>query len=726
MTLDYTQTVDFLADKAGILPEFESENGICTTSFETKKALLKALGYDADTPAAAEKSLKTMMEKPFTRALPPVTVCFADRKTAEIPVTVFVAENTTLTFDLTAENGEKRSWRAETAELPAADAMKIGERECEHRVLTLELPETGYHTLRVSGKNIPAAGREMTLAVAPEKCYMPEMMRRGGRPWGFPVQLYALRSKNNWGIGDFSDLKSMAGVAKTFGADIVGINPVNVAFMAKPETASPYYSSSRLFLNPLYIDVTAVAEFAQCAELQKYVKSKEFQAAMQKAAQSRLVDYTAVGKLKTKAFRMLFNDFKNAAPERRAAFERFCEQGGRELRAAALYQALAEYFAAKKKGFGFKSWGTQYASPDTAASLKFAADHADDVAYYEYLFWLADEQFAAASAEMDARGLGVGLYQDLAVGVASESAETWGAQELFATELSIGSPPDMFNANGQEWGVAPMRPEAMRDEAYLSYRKMLRANMKRAGAVRIDHVMGLVRLFCIPRGEKGAYLRYDVNDMMGIVALESHRSKCLVVGEDLGVVPSFFREMLEKAGILSFRVFRYEQTGDGRYKPLQYYPETALVAAGTHDMPTLAGYWLGTDINVAREIGLMDDGRCEQARRMRLDDRRAMVEALAAAGIWFVTPENFDAEINGDALPPRLVEALYSHLAAAPCRLMLVQLEDVLEQAEQMNMPGTNTEYPNWRYKLPVMVGELVGDERMRRVCAAVRKIRNG
>lgn len=727
MVLEYSQTVDVLAEKAGILPEFEADGGIYTTSFETKKALLNALKFPVKTAKEAQESLRAVLEKPYKTALPPVAVISVEKKIAEITVTFASGhESDPLSFEIIQENGDVVSGQKISADLPITDSLVIEETEYEHRRLTIDLPaQTGYHTLRVSGAALPDQGREMALIVVPEKCYMPETMQQGARPWGFPIQLYALRSKRNWGIGDFSDLKEMIGVAKSFGADIVGINPINVAFMAKPETASPYYSSCRLFLNPLYIDVGAVPEAEKCAALQKYIQSKPFVSALKKVRTERLVNYKAVAKLKKKAFELLFEDFKNATDDRRAAFESFCKKGGRDLQTAALYQVLADYFVGKKKSFGFKSWGKQYASPDTPASLKFAEEQAEKITYYKYLFWLADEQFQAASAESDNQGLAVGLYQDLAVGVAGESAETWGNQELFATGLSIGSPPDMFNANGQEWGVAPMRPDVMRDEAYVSYRKVLTANMKRAGAVRIDHVMGLARLFCIPKGEKGAYLRYNVNDLIGIVALESHRNKCLVVGEDLGVVPSYFREILEKAGILSFRVFRYEQTNEGQYKPLSVYPKTALIAAGTHDMPTLTGFWSSADIETAKEIGLMGgDGRYEQAQALRMKDRYAMVETLAARGLWFISPAAFDEEISGQKVPPRLTEVLYSYLASAPCCLLLVQLEDILGQKEQMNVPGTNREYPNWRCKLPKMTENLYNDENMKRICGVIAKIR--
>ncbi|MBR1778098.1 MAG: 4-alpha-glucanotransferase [Alphaproteobacteria bacterium] len=744
MVLEYAQTVDLLAEKAGILPEFEADGGVYPTSFETKKALLKALELPADTPAEAALSLKTLKEKPFKRALPPVMIVRREQKTAKIPVTVTAGtKEGILRYEIVLENGEKLTGQESIADLSVLETMTVGGRDYEQRKLKIAVPDQlGYHMIRISGGSVLKAGREMPFIVVPEKCYMPEMMRQGGKPWGFPVQLYALRSERNWGIGDFSDLKEMNAVAKAFGADIVGINPINVAFAANWETASPYYSSSRLFLNPLYIDVEAVA--GAKTVLKKWRASADVKARLKRARESALVDYAAVGSLKMEALRLLFAAFKGDKD-----FDAFCAEGGKDLESAALYQVLSVFFANDRgrhasiedleqalnpiavrqdlllrRGTGFKSWGKAYASPDTEQSRRFADQNADEVRFYKFIFWIADRQFQAASQESQKQGLAVGLYQDLAVGVASESAETWGAQQLFATQLSIGSPPDMFNANGQEWGVAPMRPDVMRDEAYISYRRMLSANMKRAGAVRIDHVMGLVRLFCIPHKEKGAYIRYHVEDMIGIVALESHRNQCLVVGEDLGVVPGFFREMLEKAGILSFRVFRYEQMHDGRYKPLNVYPETALIAAGTHDMPTLAGYWMGADIETARKIGLMDEERCAYAKSLRRQDRLAVIESLAQTGRWFVDPSSFDAEINGQKLPDRFIEVLYSYLATAPCCLLLVQLEDLLEQKEQMNMPGTSDEYPNWRHKLPKTVSELYDCEEMKRLCAAIRQSR--
>lgn len=714
---NHIETVNLLAEKAGILPEFSAEGRIYKTSFETQIAVLKGLGIDASVPEKAEQALQAELEKPFKRALPPVVVARIEKGVAEIPVTVHAkGKHSRIDYVLTLESGEQTFGHAVPAMLEKIDANG----EYERVKLVLDLPDVmGYHSLTVESPDLPETGRMMTLIVAPTKCYQPDMMREGGKPWGYPLQLYALRSAENWGIGDFTDLGKMAGVAQRFGADILGINPINVAFMANVETASPYYSSSRLFLNPLYIDVMAVNGAQKSKKLQALLADKDFQAKLQKARASRIVEYALVGELKGKAFEALYADFNGSD-----VFDAFCEKGGEALDNAALYQVLAENFVLKKKGVGFKSWGKAYASPDTAQSKKFAKEHADRIRYFKYLFWLADAQFKAASEACGQANLGIGLYQDLAVGVAAESAETWGAQELFAVDLSIGSPPDMFNADGQRWGVAPMRPARMREEAYASYRRILSANMKCAGAVRIDHVMGLARLFCIPDGAAGAYVQYPFADMVGIVALESHRNKCLVVGEDLGVVPGFFREALAEAGILSFRVCRYERTPDGRYIPPASYPESALVAAGTHDMPTLTGWWTGGDIDAACKIGMMDGQKEQIARADRRADRFALVEAMSRVGLWFVESENFESQING-ALPPKMIEKIYTYLAQAPCQVFLVQLEDVLRQAEQMNMPGTCDEYPNWRFKLPKTIEELDSDGDMEKIANILKAARS-
>ncbi len=734
MTLTYSEIVDHLADMAGILPEYQTDSGIFTTNDATKKALLKAMKIPADTEEEARESLRMLQERPFRRALPPVMVVRENREQAEICVTMPESrKHPLMNWSVRLESGYEYGGEIDPAEMPVVAECTVDGRKFEHRLFLLPVPqEWGYHTFAVSSEEkIPENGREMTLIVAPQACYMPECITETKRPWGFPLQLYSLKSARNWGIGDFSDLKTMIEISASLGAGIVGINPINTLFAAQPEISSPYYSSSRLFLNPLYIDVEAIPEAAQCKALQDYMASPEFREKLEKARTAALVDYKTVSELKNKALALLYADFikKNVEvktpSERGQALMRFCHKGGRDLRNMAVYQALDEYFAERKNTCGFRSWGKEYAHPDNKEVEKFAEKNADRVGFFMYLQWVADEQFKKAARACSENGLCIGLYQDLAVGVACESTETWSNQDLFPPEVSVGSPPDIFNPKGQEWGVAPMIPDVMKEEAYRSYRKILLANMENAGALRIDHVMGLARLFYIPKGAEGAYIRYPFEDLVGIVALESHRNRCLVVGEDLGIVPSFFREALEKASILSFRVFRYQRTEDGRYLRPEEYIRLALVAAGTHDMPTLPGFWMGSDIEIAQALGIYDDAaKVMEAFGERTLERRAIIEALSHIGRWFMTPESFEDELYGRKLPPKLTECVYRYLASSPSCLFLPQLEDVLEQTAQMNVPGTTAEYPNWRHKISVALEDLADDGRLQRICSILRELR--
>lgn len=714
--MSYDDIINILAEKMGILPEFFAEGKLYTTSIETKKALLTSLKVDISSEKKAKQSLEKMKEDEFSRALPYVVVARYENETVDIPVNIkkSVCKKKT-SYLITFEDGEKYT---QELDLDVLKTVKENEK-FEQKILSLKIPKKlGYHTLSVFGQNFASQGKECSFIVVPQKCYQPEFMEQGGKPWGFPLQLYALHSENSQGIGDFSDLGKMGKIAASFGADILGINPVNVAFLSSVETASPYYSSTRQFLNPLYIDIFSVEHKGK--HFDNLIKTSDFQKDLTCVRESKIVNYTAVGKLKMQALEALYADFKGDKD-----FDEFCIENGKSLENVALYQVLAENFALKNKNIGFLSWDKDFHDPNSETVANFAKEHSDRIMFFKYLFWIADRQLKKASDEVNIAGLKIGIYQDLAVGVASESSETWSNQDLFSVDLSIGSPPDMFNANGQSWGVAPMRPKEMKKEGYKTYRKILQANMKRAGAVRIDHAMGLARLFCIPKNEPGAYIMYPFSDIVGIVALESHRNKCLVIGEDLGVVPDFFREALHEAGILSFKVCRFEKNQDGSYIEPQNYPSSALAAAGTHDMPTLLGYWAEDDIKFSKTLGCFaDEISYENATNSRKSDRKFLIEALSKQGLWFMDKKNFEKQITGGEIPPKMVEMVYRYLSTTSSKVFLVQLEDVLSQKEQMNVPGTTNEYPNWRIKLPVKLEDLKDNCSMKKICNIVNSSR--
>lgn len=715
--MSYDDVINILAEKMGILPEFFAEGKKFTTSIETKKALLTSLKIDVSSEKKALNSFKKIEEEKFNRALPFVVVARYENDVINIPININKKSIYTkkASYTITFEDNEKYQQQFNLDDLKTVDQNDL----FEQKILSIQIPKKlGYHTLDVSGQDFVSKGKKCFFIVVPQKCYQPEFMEKGGKPWGFPLQLYALHSDNSQGIGDFSDLGKMGKIASFFGADILGINPINVAFLSSVETASPYYSSTRQFLNPLYIDIFSIENRGQ--HFESLIKTPDFQKQLMEVRKTKIVDYTAVGQLKMQAFEALYKDFKGSSD-----FESFCIENGKSLENAALYQVLAEKFSLKKGSIGFLSWDKDFHNPDSDAVTNFAKKNSDRITFFKYLFWIADRQLKKASEEVNTAGLKIGIYQDLAVGIASESAETWDNQDLFSVDLSIGSPPDMFNANGQSWGVAPMRPKEMKKEGYQTYRKILQANMKRAGAVRIDHAMGLARLFCIPKNVPGAYITYPFSDIVGIIALESHRNKCLVIGEDLGVVPDFFRDALHEAGILSFKICRFEKNPDGSYIDPQNYPHSALAAAGTHDMPTLLGYWSEDDINFSKFLGCLDESSYENAKNIRKSDRKFLVEALSKHGLWFMDRSNFEKQINGEEIPSKMVEMVYRYLSTTSSKVFLVQLEDVLSQKEQMNVPGTTNEYPNWRIKLPIKLEDLENNHLMKKICNIVNTSRN-
>jgi (1->4)-alpha-D-glucan 1-alpha-D-glucosylmutase len=563
--------------------------------------------------------------------------------------------------------------------------------------------------------------RDETMVVAaPERCWRPAALEGEGRVWGAALQLYALRSVRNWGVGDFTDLLRVIEWSAAHGAGIVGLNPLHAMFLHNPAHASPYSPSSRVMLNPLYVDVEAVEDYRESEEARRLVRSEAFQRRLAALRAADLVDYPGVAAAKLEVLERLYAHFRarHLAREtvRAQRFRDFQAEGGEWLARHALWEALqARFHAADPKVWGPPVWPAEYRDPEGEAVAKFRAEHAERVEFHEYLQWQAELQLARASARCRSLGLAVGLYLDLAVSVDRAGSDVWGHRESYAAEASIGAPPDDFNMQGQDWGLPPLRPDRLRETRYEMFVHTLRENMANAGAVRIDHALGLLRLYWIPPGggpETGAYVHYQLYELLGILALESHRNQCLVIGEDLGTVPDEVLEALARYGVLSYKLLWFERDRANRFKPPQEYPREALVAVSTHDLPTLAGWWSGADLKLRAELGLFPD---DQARReqeaTREEDRGRLREALAAAGLQ-----------AGDAA--ERIEAAHAFVAAAPSRVMMVQLEDAFGVAEQVNIPATTDQHPNWRRKLPVALEAFNADERLTRLARRIAELR--
>jgi (1->4)-alpha-D-glucan 1-alpha-D-glucosylmutase len=562
--------------------------------------------------------------------------------------------------------------------------------------------------------------------VAPARCFGGHAPQR--RMFGPAVQLYTLRSRRNWGSGDFTDLATLVELAAAQGADLVGVNPLHALFVADPDASSPYSPSNRRMLNVLYIDVEAVAEFAECDAARAHVAAPAFQHQLARLRTAPLVAYAGVASLKFDVLAMLYRRFRDHHLSRNTAraraFRDFQASAGDDLRRHAVFEVLQEALCAADPRAIPASWPAPFrdaGSPEVAA---FADARRERVEYFEYLEWQAQVQLAAVAERARAAGMAVGLYRDLAVGVSGAGSEAWYDASLFAHAMHIGAPPDEFNQQGQDWGLPPWIPQRLAQAHFDSWRAVLRANMRGAGALRIDHAMGLARLFWVPAGtsaDRGAYVHYPFDDLAAILALESERAGCLVVGEDLGTVPDALRQALGQSGILSYRVLFFERRSDGSFAAPADYPAAALATISTHDLPTLKGFVEGTDLRARDALALFATPQArEDQYAQRQSDRARLFAALREARL-------LDENAVGDGASAlhyddALVRAVHAYVARTPSLLMTFQLEDVFGTSEQVNLPSTTAEsYPNWRRKLPLDLESYASDGRFATVCATIR-----
>jgi (1->4)-alpha-D-glucan 1-alpha-D-glucosylmutase len=596
---------------------------------------------------------------------------------------------------------DARDW---TLELESGDRHRGRSRSDEASVtLPVALPE-GYHRLRFEH----GEPDEICLIATPACCHLPPV--HGERRWGLAIQLYSLRSERQWGIGDFTDLAALsAGVAAAGGA-LVGVNPLHALFPAVPERISPYSPSSRLFLNPLYLDIAAIPDFTETETLR--VADETNRRALAALSSTPLIDYPAVAKMKMAAFKVLWRSFRSRHlngqdSARGCAFRQFQAAGGEVLERFARFHALQAHLAADH-GPDWRDWPAAFRDPARPEVAQFAVEHGDEIEQHHYLQWEAERQLATA-----ADGLPIGLYRDLAIGTDSGGADNWGNASHYLTGVSVGAPPDLLNSQGQNWGLTGLSPASLKSDGYASFIALLRANMRHAGGLRIDHVMGLKQLYVIPEGRppaQGAYIRYPFRELVRILALESRRHHCLVVGEDLGTVPRGFRPIMRRAGILSCRVLPFERRGDGRFRAPRAYPEMAAASAGTHDLPPLKAWWLGSDIRLRDAAGQYPAAGTRQREEVARDrDRRNLLAALRREKL--LSPVEAEALLPAQG-PPAFHEALtaavHRYLAATPARLMLFQAEDLLACDQMVNLPGTVGEHPNWRRRLAASIPELL------------------
>jgi len=706
----YEQALDQAAELWGIQPEYWDIWGQRhLTPPETKKAIIESFGVRADSREALDHAVEERSRAEWSRLLPPCLVISESLQPLEayvqVPIRLDAAE---VRVDFRWEDGARDVYHVPLHQFPStATAEFDGERYARK---PLPLPEhlpLGYHSLEVSVDGLSAT---MRLIVAPDRAYLPDGLRGAG----IAFALYGVRSKRNWGCGDFCDLAGVIDwVADEVGAGFIALNPLHAIHNRRPYNTSPYLPTSVFYQNFLYLDVESVPDFARSPRARRLWASPAVEEEIRQLREAPFVEYERVHALKLKFLKLLFVEFlreyRSGSPRARE-FQDYIAREGDLLERYATYSAFDEWIRKRNPEIWvWTDWPEAFRDPESKETSAFRQKHWRSVMFYQYLQWQVDLQLEAAQRHARAKGMSIGLYHDLALATDRYGSDLWAHRSFFATGCRVGSPPDDFSPRGQDWAFPPPNAQRHRESGYQLFIESIRKNCRHGGALRIDHAMRFFRLYWIPDGAdatRGAYVRDYAEDLIRIVALESVRQRVIVIGEDLGTVEPSVRETLAKFGILSYRLLYFEKDQRGEFRGGSQYPQQALVSSTTHDLPTLAGFWINEDIEARRRAGILPDEASYQAQlAARILEKQKMLDSLLRERLlpdWFPRSAREIPELTGE-----LHNAVVGFLASTPSMLLLINQEDLTKEPEQQNLPGTTWQYPNWSRKMHFRLDEL-------------------
>ncbi|MFC4398201.1 4-alpha-glucanotransferase [Arthrobacter sedimenti] len=700
-----------LADAHGVGTSFQGWDGLPHSVAEsTLVKVLAALGVDARTNQHIEAALVEAELAPWRRMLPPAVV-IKQGEPAQVPVHVRDGATTRLTITLEGGAVQREAVQQDVWVQPReVDGVSTGRA-------TFSLPEDlplGWHTLHAESEGATATS---TLVVTPARLATAKPLeeRRG---WGLATQLYSVRSKRSWGIGDFADLADLAAISGARGADYVLVNPLHAAEPVPPVQPSPYSPSTRRFFNPLYIRIEAIPELAYLRPRKRAALEKLHEEVAVLNKEGARLDRDAVYAAKLQALEMLYHTRRS--PARQAAFDEFCRLSGKGLEDFALWSAIREDLPP-----GDPLWKDPAYAIGTPEAEALREKLADRIGFHRWLQWICDEQLENAQRTALRSGMRLGVVHDLAVGVDHSSADAWTLRGVLAPNTSVGAPPDMYNQQGQDWGQPPWHPARLAEAGYLPFRNMLANVLRHAGGIRVDHILGLFRLWWIPMGNApgdGAYVRYDHEALIGILALEAHRAGAVVIGEDLGTFEPWVRDYLAARGILGTSILWFEYDGDSPLAPEKYRTQ-ALASVNTHDLPPTAGYLAGDHVGLRSRLGLLERSESEE----RAEHNASLEKTFALLRERGYLSEVPASGGSGQETEEHTIEALHLLLAQAPSVLLGVALVDAVGERRVQNQPGTTEElYPNWQVPLggpdgrPVYLDDLPGNRRFNSLLAAV------
>jgi len=699
-----------------------------TASPSTRVAVLNAMGKKTATPEDLSREINRTALRKWKRNIDPVMVIFSSRPVAIImyvPVRDGDEKNIHLKGFLCDEIGTVDEFAIPSDNIEILERSNVEDvTHIKIRATISAAKEIGYYELDALYKSSNfAVSVRSKIIIAPETCYLPESMAYASekdsfpdkqKTWGLSLNLYALASGNNWGIGDFGDLRKTGELVAELHGGFIGINPLHMIPNRPPAGISPYSPLSRLFKNLIYLDMESIPDVAESIEAQLIIQSDDFRNNLKILRSAALIDYKKIAGLKTMILRHAFEYFyvhhylKKTA--RADDFMQFVESGGRLLDDFALFCALQQDMFTDYKAMSWRNWPEEYRKRETAQVREFREANLEAILYQKYVQWQIDLQHGGVCNRLSELGMPVGLYHDLAIGSSDSGFDTWIAQDIMAEGMDVGAPPDDFNPSGQNWGFPPAIPEKMFETGFEFLIQTIRKNMQHGGALRIDHALGMFRLFWIPAGmkpEHGAYVNYPAENILGIIALESRRNRVIVVAEDLGTISPDVRETLSRFRMLGYKLLYFERNyPDPSFMSPAAYSDMALCAVTTHDLPTLYGYWEGRDIRAKTTLGLFPS---EYLRQRQIADRQRdkilLLQALKSEGLL---PESFPEEAENQAMITTLCLTIYEFLARSRCRMLAVYLDDVLGVKDQQNMPGTIDTYPNWIQKTPVALETVI------------------
>lgn len=706
---------------------YDISGGHHVATLESRQSLLQAMRVNIHNDQDIYHNLELIRLRDWQHTVAPVHVYAHSNHQQQIALVLNQSQTEEpVHWQIVEDNGQTHGGEWQFDAHHAAEQNEINGVACFRFYAQLPVvSQIGYHQLKLQLAGDTHAGS--LLIATPQTCYQPPAFEAEEKVWGISLQLYALRSKRNWGIGDFTDLANAIKILAPLGVDVIGLNPLHALFSHLPENASPYSPSNRDFVNPVYLDIEAIEAFHNSAEARQRVASDDFQARLQSLRDCDLVNYTGVWQAKNQILKLLYAQFRkelaNEKSESVKAFRQYQLDGGKELFNFSLFEALQAHFHQQDASLEtWQQWPQAFHHPESSSVKDWAESNRDKIEFHEYLQWQLQQQLSAAQAHSQRLGMRIGLYNDLAVGNEPFSSACWAEQANYASGVGVGAPPDDFSLLGQNWGLPPQLPQVLGDDAYRLFIQTLQANMRQAGALRIDHVMGLMRLYWVPEGysaDQGTYVAYPFDDLLGIVALESQRNRCLIVGEDLGTVPDEVRHQLWVKRIFSYRILFFEKDWQqGTFKAPHEYPEYALCTSGSHDLPTLKGYWQGLDLELREALNLFPSDEVKhQQQNARGHDRYTIKQALHHEQL--ISDEVLHDDSQGN-LSADMFLSIQRFLARSQSLLMMVQLEDLFSQLSQLNVPGTIDEYPNWRHKVSLNLEDWLEASEIRNIAAAI------